>query len=272
MKTIMHALKQAQILLNEPRSGEILLAHVLKKSPAYLYTYPEKMLTPEETDLFQNLIKRRVQGEPIAYIIRKKEFYSLEFKVTNDTLIPRPETEMLVDAALNIIADKPCKVLELGIGAGSVAITIAKLKPQAQVTATDISVDALTVAKENAHMHQVKNIDFILSDWFKDIPSLKFDIIISNPPYIAENDPHLDDLQYEPRRALIAGVTGLMDLEHIIANASFYLQDGGWLLVEHGYDQQNAVQDLFKAAGYLAINTLLDLSGQPRATVGQKSC
>lgn len=270
--TITQLLKQSNTLLGESRSGEILLAHVLKKNLAYLYTHPEKILTDDEIKLFQNLIERRKQGEPIAYILGEQEFYSLNFKVTKDTLIPRPETELLVDEALKIISDKPCKVLELGIGSGSVAITLAKLKPNIHMLATDISQAALNIAIENARHHQVNNIDFILSDWFKNIKAQKFDLIISNPPYIADDDPHLAQLQFEPLRALTSGEKGLDDLALIINHASDYLVDEGYLLLEHGYDQKEAVQTLCRNAKFEHIQTLLDMAGQPRITLGQKTC
>lgn len=263
------ALKYGSALLNEPRSAEILLAHILKKSRAYLYTYPEKNLTSEEVNLFEALMARRKQGEPIAYILGKQEFYSLNFKVTRDTLIPRPETEMLVDEALKLIQDTSCQILELGTGSGIIATTIAKLKPHVHVTATDISNAALKVAKENARNHQINNIEFILSDWFSDIKSKTFDMIISNPPYIAEDDHHLENLSYEPINALTSGAHGLDDLKHIISLAPIYLKPNGWLLVEHGFDQKEAVQILFKTAQFSEIQTLTDLSYLSRITIGK---
>ncbi|MFA6037328.1 MAG: peptide chain release factor N(5)-glutamine methyltransferase [Legionellales bacterium] len=266
LNTITQLLKQTNMLLGESRSGEILLAHVLKKNVAYLYTHPEKFLTDDERKLFQSLIQRRKQGEPIAYILGEQEFYSLNFKVTQDTLIPRPETELLVDEALKLIGNKPCKVLELGIGSGSVAITLAKLKPNIHMLATDISQEALDVAINNAHAHQVNNIEFLLSDWFKNIPAQKFDLIISNPPYIAEHDPHLAALKFEPRRALTSGETGLDALSDIIHHAGDYLVNKGYILLEHGYDQKDAVQALCRDAQFDDIKTLLDIAGQPRVT------
>jgi release factor glutamine methyltransferase len=272
MTTIVDILKQAQILLNEPRSGEILLAHILKKSRAYLYTYPEKILTPEEIKLFETLIARRQQGEPIAYLVGEQEFYSLNFKVTRDTLIPRPETEMLVEEALKHIQDASCQILELGTGSGAIAVTLAQLKPNVHVIATDISNAALEIAKENALIHQVNNIEFILSDWFSNLKLKTFDMIISNPPYIAEYDHHLENLSYEPINALTSGAQGLDALNHIIALAPEYLKPNGCLLVEHGFDQKESVQTLFNNAKFKDIQTLSDLAGNPRITMGQKTC
>lgn len=272
MATIAQILKQSAEYLDETRPGEILLAFVLNQSRAYLYTYPEKSLKDNDIKLFENLIKRYEQGEPIAYIIGKKEFYSFEFVVTKDTLIPRPETEILVDEALKIIGDKPCKVLELGIGSGCVAITIAKLKPQIHMLATDISEAALTVAQKNARNLEVTNIDFILSNWYQNIPQEKFDLIISNPPYIAEDDPHLTDLKFEPKSALVADDHGLKDLQHIIMHAKDYLKEGGWLLLEHGYNQKEAVDMLLNANQYCHVKTLKDLAELPRVSLGQMKC
>lgn len=268
--TIAQALKQAFRLLQESRSGEILLASVLKQSRAYLYTYPEKTITQNDEALFQDLLTRRAQGVPIAYLIGEKEFYSLLFKVTEDTLIPRPETELLVDYALQLIAQEgDYHILELGTGSGAIAVTLAQLRPSWQVLATDISAKALQVAKENAKQYELSNINFILSDWFDDIPSQKFDLIISNPPYIAHQDPHLNDLRFEPLTALQAGDEGLADLNKIIHTASEYLLPNAWLLLEHGYDQKQSVQSLLHNAHFQAIKTVNDLADLPRISMGQ---
>jgi release factor glutamine methyltransferase len=263
-------LQKAQALLGESRSGEILLAYVLKQSQTFLYTYPEKIITQEELTQFENLISERQQGVPIAYLIGEKEFYSLNFKVTPDTLIPRCETEILIDEALRILSvDASSKILELGTGSGAIAITLAKHLPHAQVLATDISVKALQVASENAQHYALNNIDFIHSDWFAEIPSQTFDLIISNPPYVANNDPHLNALRYEPLSALAAGEKGLDCLEKIIANAPDYLSKNGWLLLEHGYDQENSVQQLLKNKSFQNIQTITDLAGLPRVTISR---
>jgi release factor glutamine methyltransferase len=272
MITVAQALKQAQTLLDESRSGEILLGFVLKKSRAYLYTYPEKPIEPDDFQLFQTLIRRRQQGEPIAYLIGEKEFYSLHFKVTPDTLIPRPETELIIDQALQLLPDTFNKILELGTGSGAIAVTLAQLRPQWQVFATDISAAALDIAQYNAQQYQLKNIDFLLSNWFQEIPKQQFNLIISNPPYIAEQDEHLQDLRYEPLSALQAGERGLDDLEIIIQAASDYLCSHGYLLLEHGYDQQQAVQDLLHQAKFVKVTTVSDLAGLPRISLGQKPC
>ncbi len=266
MTTNANILKQAQDLLGEPRSGEILLGAILKKNRAYLYAYPDQIVLPEDLQLFHTLISRRAQGEPIAYLLGEKEFYSLNFKVTRDTLIPRPETEMLIDEALKLLPSTANKILELGTGSGAIAITLAKLRPNWQIMATDISGKALKVAIDNAQRHEVNNIDFILSDWFSNIPAQKFDLIISNPPYVANLDPHLDSLRYEPLSALQAGVHGLDDITTIIKNAPPYLINGGMLLLEHGYNQEQEVKTLLKQAKFREIETLNDLGNCPRVT------
>jgi release factor glutamine methyltransferase len=263
-------LQNAQALLGEGRSGEILLAYVLKQSQTFLYTYPEKTVTPEEVRQFENLITQRQQGMPIAYLIGEKEFYSLNFKVTKDTLIPRPETELLIDEALKILpVDNTCKILELGTGSGAIAITLAKHLPNAQILATDISANALQVARENAQHYDLNNINFLLSDWFTKIPNQTFDVIISNPPYVVENDPHLLALRHEPLSALTAGEKGLDCLEKIIAKAPEYLSKDGWLLLEHGYDQENSVQQLLKTHHFQSIKTITDLATLPRVTLSR---
>lgn len=271
--SIKNVLQQAHAQLAESRSGEILLEFVLKKDRAYLYTYPEKILTQQEYDLFQALIARRAQGEPIAYLIGKKEFYSLSFKVTKDTLIPRPETETVVEQVLRLFPDnRPCQVLELATGSGTLAVTLAKLRPNWHILATDISEPALQVARDNAARYALQNIDFLLSDWYAKIPLQQFNLIVSNPPYIANDDPHLADLGFEPISALIAGTQGLDCLAIIIKSAKDYLLPDGWLVLEHGFDQAEAVQNLLHVAQFVKVITISDLSGMPRVTLGQKIC
>ena len=179
MTTITALLTESKSLLNESRSGEIVLAYALKQSRAYLYTHPEQVLSPEELELFTTLIHRRAMGEPIAYLLGEKEFYSLNFKVTPDTLIPRPETEVLIDEALLLTPEeKKCNILELGVGSGAIAVTLAKLRPQANVLGTDISQAALDIAQKNAKQHDVNNTEFLLRDWFENLPMQKYNLII----------------------------------------------------------------------------------------------
>ncbi len=270
--TIKHALQDAHHVLGEPRSGEILLGFILRQTRAYLYTYPDKIIPEDKHQRFQNLKTKRAQGVPIAYLLGEKEFYSLRFKVTPDTLIPRPETELLIDTVLEILPSEQAKVLDLGTGSGVIAITLAKLRPHLQVMATDFSAPALQVAKDNAKQYDLTNIEFLLSHWFDSIAPQAFDIIVSNPPYIADRDPHLKqgDVRFEPETALQSGAEGLDDLKQIIKLAPAYLVSGGSLLVEHGFDQADAVQALFKTAGFHKISTVKDLAGLARMTWANK--
>lgn len=250
------------------RETEILLAHVLKVSRSYLYAHPEHALTSEQEKKFTELVTRHAQGEPIAYLIGRREFWSLDLIVRRDTLIPRPETELLVEVALSKGGEEKNKLMaDLGTGCGAIALAMAKEKPTWIVHATDFSGAALEIAKLNASRLQIGNVKFHEGSWCGALPSsLKFDLIVSNPPYIAAEDPHLQPgiLCYEPRSALIAGKSGLEDLETIIQQAKDYLKPGGYLLVEHGYQQAPAVKKIFLQAGYTDITSHQDLAGLNR--------
>jgi release factor glutamine methyltransferase len=251
--------------------AEILLCHCLGKPRTFLRTWPEKQLDEAQHNLFQKLISLRRQDTPIAYIIGNREFWSRDFKVSKDVLIPRPDTELLIELSLKLIADKQSvKLIDLGTGSGIIAITLAAESPLTRVTATDISGDALAIAHHNAEMHQVNNISFKQSSWFSDIHDTDFDLVISNPPYIAENDPHLQqgDVQHEPMGALISPEQGLQDIRIIADQARRHLNPKGHLLIEHVYNQQTDVQEIFRFFHYHQINTHTDLSGNPRVTTG----
>ena len=216
-------------------------------------------------------VRRRRAGEPVAYITGEREFFSLAFRVTPAVLIPRPETELLVEAALaSIPADAPARVLDLATGSGCVAVAIANERPGAQVTATDVSREALAVARENAKRHGTR-IDLVESDWFAALAGRRFDLIVANPPYVAEDDPHLaaGDLRFEPRAALVAGPKGLDCIETIVEQAIHHLRAGGRLLFEHGYDQAPCARALLAAAGYGDIVTRRDLAGIERVSGGR---
>ena len=252
--------------------AEVLLCHVLDKPRSHLRAWPEKELKTQEYKLYFQLLKQRQQGLPIAYITGKKEFWSRDFKVSPDVLIPRPDTELLIELSLKKISDKPkARLIDLGTGSGAIAITLAAERPDTTVIATDLSNKALNIAKENASAHQIKNIQFIQSNWFDEIAQSKFDLVISNPPYIAYKDPHLSqgDVRFEPDSALIAKDQGLEDIKSISHIAHNYLKPGGTLLVEHGYNQQIAVQAIFNSFAYTNIMTHTDLSGNSRVTTGQ---
>jgi len=252
--------------------AEILLAHALRVSRTYLYAYADKPLSAQEVAQFRALIARRLLGRPVAYLVGEKEFWSLTLQVNEFTLIPRPETELLVEAALARLAvDSRDTVIDLGTGSGAIALAIASERRQCQMVATDVSLAALEVAQHNAKNLRLPQIQFVQSDWFSNLTSTRAYLIVSNPPYIAEDDLYLEqnELRYEPQEALISGVDGLEALRHIIQYAPFYLQNSGWLLVEHGYNQGARVAQLFEQHGYVQVMTHSDLAGLPRVTAGK---
>jgi release factor glutamine methyltransferase len=252
--------------------AEVLLCLVLNKQRSYLRAWPDQQLQPEHLAAFKALLEQRQKGMPVAYITGNREFWSRDFLVTPDVLIPRPDTELLIELSLNLIpANEPTKIIDLGTGSGIIAITLAAERPHAQISATDFSLAALRIAQLNADKHHISNIRLYHSDWFTDIPDTKFNLIISNPPYIAEDDGHLQqgDVRFEPQTALCAEDQGLRDIKTIADAARNYLEPCGHLLIEHGYNQQQQVQALFKNLHYDKVQTYADLSGQPRVTYGQ---
>lgn len=252
--------------------ARLLLQHVLGVDHAFLLTYPDRALTSQQTEAFLRLIKRRIDGIPVAYLIGEREFYDLTFRVTEAVLIPRPETELLIELALQRIpADQPYRILDLGTGSGAIAITIAKHRPQSRVTAVDLSADAIAVSRWNAKNLQVNNLHLTIGNWFDELSEEKFDLILSNPPYVAKNDPHLQqgDLRFEPRIALAAENNGLACICHIINAAPRYLVKSGWLLLEHGYDQAAACRQLLENMDFSNICSYPDLTGIMRVSGGQ---
>lgn len=257
--------------------AQLLLQHTLKVNRAWLIAHEDENLTPEKLAEFNTLVERRAKGEPIAYILGEREFYGLNFIVTPDTLIPRADTETLVDAALvkisatKIKPNDEVRILDLGTGSGAIALTIAKHRPQAQVTAVDASVAALAVAQINAKDLKISNVRFLLSNWFMALGDERFDVIVSNPPYIERNDVHLSqgDLRFEPLRALESGQDGLDDIRTITDHCLFHLKPQGWVMLEHGYNQAQAVADLMAQAGLLNIETIKDFGGNERVTIGK---
>ena len=265
---------------------ELLLCFVLTQPRTHLHTWPDKKLSKEEVHKFNALVERRVKGEPIAHILGERGFWSLNLKVTPDTLIPRPETERLVELALDIIPEgAQWNILDLGTGTGAIALSLAKENPSCHITATDQSLAALNVAKENAKRNQLSNINFIQSDWFSGLiksgedsddvegakaGSQQFEMIVSNPPYIKESDPHLKqgDVRFEPRSALTSGADGLHDIRTIIKRSMKYLTQNGVLLIEHGYDQADEVCELLKAANFTQVTDFNDDNGNPRVAIG----
>lgn len=278
MQTIQSALTEATSLLAKESDSaaldaEVLLCFVLQKERSYLRAWSEKRLSSPQRLQFQKLLKQRLEGYPIAYLIGVREFWSREFKVTPDVLIPRPDTELLIELCLGLIPKHEMfKIIDLGTGSGAIAITLAAERPNVTMFATDISEAALKVARQNAALHRIKNIHFQKSAWFENINENEFDLIVSNPPYIAANDPHLQqgDLRFEPQHALISEGNGLQDITEIAKSAVHFLKTGGHLLVEHGYDQQDLVQTIFQGFSYQNIQTHKDLAGLPRVTSAEK--
>jgi release factor glutamine methyltransferase len=251
--------------------AEVLLAHIIKKDRSYLYAWPEKIINDECVQQFHKMIIERQQGKPVAYLTGQQEFWSLSLKVTPATLIPRPETEQLIDAVLQCFtqSDK-LDVLDLGTGSGAIAIALAKEKPSWHICASDYSFDALLVAQENAKHYQTR-IDFFCSDWLAAFSAETFDVIVSNPPYIAPEDAHLNELRYEPQTALVAANKGLLDIESIIFQSLVILRRSGLLYVEHGYNQGASVRHLFIENGFSNVETVIDYAGCERFTFGVKS-
>lgn len=276
MNEIRSVLKQASGQLtphsSEPRlEAEILLSHILKKNRAYLLAHAEDELSAEHSETFFHCIEQRVQGMPIAYIIGTRDFWSLTLKVTPATLIPRHETERLVELALELIPNTPnIRILDLGTGSGAIALAIAKERPHWQVDACDFSSDALEVAKDNALTNGISNVRFYHSNWFASIPPQLYQAIVSNPPYIAPEDPHLHqgDLRFEPSSALMSHEAGLADLNHIIKTSQKYLSPQGLLLLEHGHDQKNQLAAILNGLGYKNVQCWQDLLGHDRVSGG----
>jgi release factor glutamine methyltransferase len=273
--SIAAALKSARVEI-ESIDARVLLQHALSVNRTYLAAHPEQILTEAEQEKLIASLDRRKNGEPVAYIIGEREFFGLAFQVTPAVLIPRPETELLVEQALARLPEHlPARVLDLGTGSGAIAISIAKHRPRVRVVAVDTESDALKLASKNARRllgDRASSIEFLQSDWFGAVPDEPFDIIVSNPPYVADDDPHLKqgDLRFEPRKALAAGPRGLSALAHIARNAAPRLVPGGWLLLEHGYDQGNACRELLAQGRLENIAIHRDLAGIDRVTLGQR--
>jgi len=265
------ALAGAAEVLGTRLDAELLLAHVLNVSRAAVIARDERVLTPEELGDFERLLERRVAGEPLAYLTGTKEFWSLELEVTPDVLVPRPETELLVEWALELLPPHrdALHVLDVGTGSGAIALAIARERPRALVTGSDVSPAALGLAQRNARRLNVGNANFRHAAYLAAFG--QFNLIVSNPPYVAEGDPHLADLRFEPATALASGPDGLDALRVIVREAFHHLRAPGWLLVEHGAQQGAAVRALFAQAGFTAIETRRDLAGHERATGGRRA-
>ncbi len=267
-----HASQKLNTFYSDARlEAELLLCHLLHKNRTYLFAHPEELLDQAQIELYQHLIAQRARGIPIAYLTGTREFWSLTLKVNQHTLIPRHETERLVELALELIPNhSQTRVLDLGTGSGAIALALAKERPQWEITACDSSLEALEIAKENAQTLGITNVSFYHSDWFRSLPPVRYHAIVSNPPYIAEQDPHLKegDLRFEPLSALASGQDGLSDLQYIIERSYNQLLPNGLLLLEHGYDQKISVRAILNKIGYNKIHCWKDIQGHDRVSGG----
>ncbi len=262
----------AEVSTSPRLDAELLLAAALGRPRSHLHAWPERVLEPEPAARFNAWLDRRRMGEPVAYLLGRREFWLLELEVTPDTLIPRPETELLVELALERLpANRPVTVADLGTGSGAIALALAVERPQARIVATDQSPAALTVARRNAQRLNIAQIEFRQGNWCAPLVGECFELIIANPPYVATADPcwRESELRFEPAAALISGEEGLDALQMIIAAAPDYLQPGGWLLLEHGYDQGEAVPALLRERGFVQVSDYQDTAGLSRSSCGR---
>jgi release factor glutamine methyltransferase len=276
--TIIASLLRSAELPDSPTArldAELLLAAALGKPRSFLHTWPERIVESEPARRFADYLRRRRAGEPVAYILGQQGFWKLDLEVAPHTLIPRPETEMLVEAALELApAFAPVEVLDLGTGTGAIGLALASERQQWQVTAVDRVDEAVALAERNRQRLHLNNAVMLNSHWFEALQGRRFDLIVSNPPYIADADPHLaaGDVRFEPSSALTAGSDGMDDLRQIIAQAPTHLKEGGWLLLEHGYDQGAAVRDLLTSHGFERVQTRRDLGEHERVSFGCLPC
>jgi release factor glutamine methyltransferase len=274
MPDVRHALAIATQRLGDRADAELLLLHVLRKPRSWLYTHTDDALEMDVQKTYDALLERRVAGTPVAYLLGRRGFWTLDLEVTPATLIPRPETELLVELALQRLPRGfSGSVADLGTGSGAIALAIARERPQAQVVATDASAEALDVARRNAQRHAIGNVTFVRGDWLAPLADRRFALIVSNPPYIEAADPHLTrgDLRFEPVCALASGSDGLDDIRRIVGNARRHLDPAGWLLFEHGWNQGAAARGLLDSAGYTEVFTEQDLEHRDRVSGGRRN-
>jgi len=276
MTIIASLLRNAQLpdSPTERLDAELLLAAAIGKSRSYLHTWPERIVSSGDAEAYAGYLQRRRAGEPVAYILGQQGFWKIDLEVAPHTLIPRPDTELLVETALELQAAAPAKVLDLGTGTGAIALALASDCPAWQVTAVDRVDEAVALAERNRQRLGLGNVKVLASHWFSSLAGERFDLIVSNPPYIAAQDPHLveGDVRFEPSSALVAGADGLDDLRLIVSEAPQYLLAGGWLLLEHGYDQADAVRTLLVAQGFIDVASRKDLGGHERISLGRLPC
>ncbi|MDN6871456.1 peptide chain release factor N(5)-glutamine methyltransferase [Pseudomonas citronellolis] len=276
MATIMTLLAEAQ-LPDSPSArldAELLLAAALGKPRSFLRTWPERVVDREVRERFEGWLARRRAGEPVAYILGRQGFWSLDLEVAPHTLIPRPDTELLVETALQLLPASPARVLDLGTGTGAIALALACERLSWQVTGVDRIPEAVALAERNRERLRLANVGFRQSHWFSALEGERFALIVGNPPYIPGSDPHLQqgDVRFEPKSALVAGADGLDDIRLIVAQAPRFLEPGGWLLLEHGYDQAAAVRDLLQGNGFSEVESRRDLGGHERISLGRLPC
>jgi release factor glutamine methyltransferase len=274
MPDVRQALAAASLRLGERAEAELLLLHLLQQPRSWLFAHADDALDMDVQTSYRELLARREAGEPVAYIVGHRGFWTLDLEVTPATLIPRPETELLVELALQRLPpDFSGRVADLGTGSGAIALAIARERPRARVVATDASAAALAVAQRNAQRHALGNVAFVHGDWLAPLAGQRFDRIASNPPYIEAADPHLTrgDLRFEPASALASGDDGLDDIRRIVDGAHRHLAPGGWLLFEHGWNQGEAARALLQAAGYAEVFTAQDLGQRDRVSGGRRS-
>jgi release factor glutamine methyltransferase len=269
-RTVGEALSQARAAGVDRLDAQLIFCTAMGVSRSWVLAHDTDPIPSEHLPRLLNWLRRRAAGEPFAYLQGEKEFFGLMLRVTPDTLIPRPDTETLVNWALERLpTGQPCEVLDLGTGSGAVALAVASQRPLAQVTAVDFSAAALSVALDNARRLGLNHVRGLQGSWFEPVQGQHFDLVVSNPPYIAEGDPHLAALSHEPISALTAGADGLDDLRLIVNQARTHLRPQGWLLLEHGHDQAQPVQQLLHDAGYADVSARLDLGGQTRCAGGR---
>ncbi|EPE1851527.1 peptide chain release factor N(5)-glutamine methyltransferase [Cronobacter dublinensis] len=268
LKQAIHRLTDSE---SPRRDAEILLGFVTGRTRTFILAFGETSLADDELTRLDALLARRVQGEPVAYLTGQREFWSLPLEVSAATLIPRPDTECLVEQALARLPAAPCRILDLGTGTGAIALALACERPDCQVTALEVVPEAVALARRNAQRLGIDNVTVLQSHWFSALTDARFSLIVSNPPYIDGDDPHLTqgDVRFEPKSALVAPDAGLADLDAIITGARRFLENDGWLLVEHGWRQGGAVRELFTRAGYHGVKTCRDYGGNERLTLGQ---
>ncbi|MDF3868609.1 peptide chain release factor N(5)-glutamine methyltransferase [Pseudomonas denitrificans (nom. rej.)] len=276
MATIMTLLNEAQ-LPDSPSArldAELLLAAALGKPRSFLRTWPERVVSREAHDLYDRYLARRVAGEPVAYILGRQGFWSLDLEVAPHTLIPRPDTELLVETALALLPASPSRVLDLGTGTGAIALALACERLSWQVLGVDRIPEAVALAERNRERLRLANVAFRASHWFSAVEGERFSLIVSNPPYIPSTDPHLrqGDVRFEPSSALVSGQDGLDDIRLIIDQAPNHLENGGWLMLEHGFDQPDVVRDLMLSRGFSAVESRRDLGGHERISLGRWTC